>query len=458
MASQSPRGPRPRTRTQGLITPLPWRTTGGGLTPTYTVAYDVTYLSVGSSGNLKTTSDVVTPGWREIVKSGGRINNPFDSYVVRQTPYNSSHYRTWAYPGGTAWETCSGPTVTRIFGGLTDPGTLTLDTNGIQTAATIQAWANVGEPDTLAWVTALESHKSVQMIVERARSLAKVVQACRSGNWAAVEKALGRRIERRAPPRKFAVWDGDGKPLLTPRGSSRYARSDLTYVSDPSLLDQASRLWCESRFGWRPLVYDIISSLKALYAADLRRDLLPVTVHTARGKGYGEKSVTTAITGSTNGLSYTGTRTSKVEYGVRTYIHYSWSQPDGMLRRMNDFGLFSIPVTLWELVPFSFMVDRIAPVGQWLSALTPKVGVNVLDAGHSISRKASTEQTLTGPASQVVGGVSYPPACPIGSKDQAEFASLIRKTFLDLPAYPPIDVKIDLPKLADVFALWRALR
>lgn len=452
------RGPYPRTRGMGKLSPINGRTFGGGLTPTYSQTYDIQAPNSAASGRLKTTSDIVTPGWREILGSGGRINNPFDSYVQDLNPYNSSHYRTWSYPGGTAWETTEGPTVSRIFGVLSDPGLLTLDPNSPQQAATIQAWAGVANPDTLAWVTLLESHKSVRMILTRARALARVVEACRTGKFANVEKALGRRVERRAVPRKFLKWDSDGEPILTRRGTSKYAYSAPVLTTEGSLLDQASRLWLETRFGWRPLVYDIVSSMKALYAADLRSELTPKDVYVSRGYATASRTVSANLTGTLSGLTYSGVQVSAVEYKVRTYVHYRWTNPDGILRRLNDFGLFDIPQTLWELVPFSFMVDRIAPVGQWLGALTPKLGVNVLDAGHVLRRKTTVDKTLTGPASQVVGGVSYPPAAPLGSKDQATYESLVRKTFLSLPAFPPVNLKVDIPKVTDIFALWRQLR
>lgn len=353
----------------------------------------------------------------------------------------------------------TGPTVSWIFG---KTGTATRDAaveDAVNRLATLQCWGNVEPAKSQTLVTALEAHKSWDTIYSRAKSLALVVKYCRSGNVAALSRMLGGASTRRPIPKRFLVWDNDGKPLLSKRGrlQNRYAAS-LRTTTDSRYLDKASQLWLEYRYGWSPMVYDIIDQLKAVSAPEFRAHLTRNTLRTARGTAsrmYGAITPRTAVAG---GLTYTGETRSEITYTTRAYVHYKSTVAGSFLERLNDFGLFDIPEATWELVPFSFIVDWFVPVGDWLKALTPKIGVEILAQGFTAEHNSVAETVLTGFPSPTVGGVTFSPAAPIGSRDRVTQKIRNRQTYLGVPAYPPIDVKLNVKRMADAVALLKGLR
>jgi hypothetical protein len=254
------------------------------------------------------------------------------------------------------------------------------------------------------------------------------------------------------------VWDDDGRPLLDKSGNSRRYTKAYSFSDNRRYRDEASNLWLEYRYGISPIVFDMIDTLKAVYAADLRNELTKQDILTSRGRSGEEEDVQIALSAVAGGLSYTGTRYASYSYDIRTYVHYRWSAPDGILRRLNDFGLFDVPKAIWEICPFSFIADWFIPIGEWLGALTPKIGVEILDVGHSARTDCVAYQTLTGFPSPTVGGRTYTPAAPLGSSDQVTFSSKVRETYLGIPYFPPIDVKLGIKRMVDVAALFRSKR
>lgn len=448
----------PRTRNMGLIKSHALQYNGGAYPSGG--AYSGTVAVGAISGLQKEIKDIVTPGYRQLVKAGVRINNPMDIYLLTSTPYlANSYYRS----NSTGWEVLTGPVVSWIMGRLDlNLPDSTVPVTNLSTLATIKVWNRVEPAKSQSLVTALEAHKSWDTILNRAKKLAAIVVACRKGNLRELKRLMPG-TPRKPISTKVLVWDDDGKPLLTKRGKLQSYRKSTRVFSSPGNLDVASRLWLEYRYGWTPLVLDIVDTLKAVFAADLRNEL-PLTkdIGIARSQEKDSRTVTTSATYVAGGLTYTGNREAVYEWSVRTYIHYRWKAPDGILRRMNDFGLFDVPRAVWELTPFSFLADRIIPIGEWLGALTPKIGVEILGMGHTVTDKVTARQWIASvPAVNPPGAPPanrWAPACPVGSQDSMERTVVTRKTFLGTPYLPPIDVKIGIKQMVDVAALFKSIR
>jgi hypothetical protein len=399
-------------------------------------------------------NDVVTTGFRTAVARGQRVNNPYDSLTVTRTPWVGTNPRTFS-PSG--FEEDSGPLVACVFGDLYNNFPANpIDITNLNKIATLKAWAGVEPAKSQSLVTVLEAHKSWETIAKRAKQLANVVAACRRKDVKALKAMLPG--TKRTSVTSVMVWDEDGRPLLDKRGNPKYRKKAYSFSNDRKYRDEASQLWLEYRYGWSPLVYDMIDTLKAVYAADLRKDLLPHDSHVSRGNANDSKVVSTALSASFGGLAYTGNRTSNFQYEVKTYVHYRWTAPDGVLRRLNDFGLFDVPKALWEICPFSFIADWFIPIGDWLGALTPKIGVEILDVGFTTSDSVQASQVLSGFPTPTVGGFTYTPIAPLGSTDLATKWARARFTHLGIPYLPPIDVKVNIKRMADVAALFRGMR
>lgn len=126
--------------------------------------------------------------------------------------------------------------------------------------------------------------------------------------------------------------------------------------------------WLEANYGWRPLVRDIDDASKYLaeYTTNVARP--PVAVVT----GYGEDSKSTenhrSITYShpyyhVRGR-YSVKRTDKVRYKAALRVN----QPRQYVHKSLGLGLNDFVPALWELTPYSFLVDYFSNVGDIVNA------------------------------------------------------------------------------------------
>lgn len=129
----------------------------------------------------------------------------------------------------------------------------------------------------------------------------------------------------------------------------------------------AAGTWLEYSFGWTPLIRDIDAAAKAL-ATDysLRREIVPV-----RGFGRDDR----LLTSSSNEFQDIGTlkwmihirKTETVYVIYRGGVLCEVDNP--LLMRAQNFGFMPkdfVP-TLWELIPYSFLVDYFTNIGDILS-------------------------------------------------------------------------------------------
>lgn len=455
------RPPYKRTRTSGQTTVVSLGYRGNNSNGT--APYSGTVADVALVGTAKSMTDWVTPGFRSLIGRGHRVNNPADAQVRIHEPYLAEWYRATFSDGG--WYEHFGPTLAYVFGRLDVNAPQMLNTTNANALATVNTWARIEPAKSQSLVTLAEANKSWDLIYSSAKKVVEFWHACnkagRTGNPRDLDKFLGARYQRQMPKR-YLRWDDDGNPLPAPKGGWSYSKSAPVFAPSKDIRDQAARHWLEYRFGWTPLVHDIIDTLKAIYAADLRDELTQREIIRTGDTQKATLVTTSSLDAYYGGKRHIGTRRYEQSYEVRCYAHYRWKAPEGVLRRLNDFGLFDVPKALWELVPFSFLADRIIPVGDWLAALTPKIGVEVVDSGFAYDWSCVGMQELTGYPTgsppNTSGGVTYSPAAPIGSKDRWEARSWSRVTPLEIPVFPPIDVKIGVKQMADVAALFRGGR
>lgn len=127
-------------------------------------------------------------------------------------------------------------------------------------------------------------------------------------------------------------------------------------------LKDSGGMWLEYHLGWKPLIGDIHSALDVL-----QRGFPPFRV-TGRARGYKSKVA-----------ANTSTRYWFQEQNLRVQLKATVNVSDPNLWQANQLGLINPAVVLWELVPFSFIVDWFLPVGDFLSQYTDFVGLTLSD-------------------------------------------------------------------------------
>lgn len=135
-------------------------------------------------------------------------------------------------------------------------------------------------------------------------------------------------------------------------------------------VNEASSLWLEYSFGWKPLTQDVYDGINSIGQ--------PVPAGPCKGSG---RQTFRKTYGTSTKQRYTGNFYCKI--GADVYI----SNPNLYLAQ--QLGLANPALVAWELVPFSFMVDWVFDVGTCLGAMTDLLGCSVSNryfTGYAKSR------------------------------------------------------------------------
>lgn len=144
-------------------------------------------------------------------------------------------------------------------------------------------------------------------------------------------------------------------------GSSRSA--SLYYSKMKKWGDRTNTVgdaWLQARFAWIPLYHDIVDSLNS--AAEYEKK-----IHTHRVK-VGDEFERTSEYYSDPDAEHPWKGTRKGWSGM--YVNYSIT--DETLAAVGS--MMDIPTTLWDVVPWSFVVDRIVNISQYLDLQNATLG------------------------------------------------------------------------------------
>lgn len=117
-------------------------------------------------------------------------------------------------------------------------------------------------------------------------------------------------------------------------------------------------MWLEGRYGWRLLMYDIRDINELIANIDVERTRFKKKT----GTGGSERIVTNEVLNYYDRISFFLTHTDEIVWSIRGNIVADITGPTKV--QIN-------PVTTaWELVTFSFVLDWIIDIGQWLEAMS----------------------------------------------------------------------------------------
>lgn len=194
-----------------------------------------------------------------------------------------------------------------------------------------------------------ERHETFNMVLSRMKQIHTGASALKRGDFRGFCRTFG----------------------ITPKGKHR----DLRW-SRPR---QFSGLWLEYWFGWAPTVSDLMNAIE-VYG---RRTSDPVII--ARGGSQRPINPNPQYTyKSANGYTCW-----QYESGViRVRISGKVSVVNGTSLDLNRLGLLNVPLTAFELIPFSWFAGWFGNFAQVLGQLTDLVGLKLTDA--VVSCKAET--------------------------------------------------------------------
>lgn len=332
-----------RTRSEGTLIGAPWRYTYNGvLTSSGTI-------DTLQSGQTKTMTDVIVPDFHSRQKSGEIFNNPMTSIVTE--PSYESHFRAVRKKnssGGIAdWDIPPQPQMYWF-----EPIPEDLGLPNLRSLAGTQALASVMEPDVMSLVEIAEAKSTFRLMRKPVEGLHKEIT----------------RISR---TRGFKKFSG-------PIGS---------FIASN---------WLKYRYGIMPLVFSV-QDLWTLATKDKASKRM-----TARGYASDKYTIDGSVTTSVRDeyqskVTFERTHFTDVDYSVRAGILYEW---DFQWLLQSGLSYREVPSALWELVPYSFVVDWFANTSDVIRALTPMQGIKYLSKWTTektaITQRTEYEGTFSG--------------------------------------------------------------
>jgi hypothetical protein len=220
----------------------------------------------------------------------------------------------------------------------------------LRNSALIKARAALKNTDINLGVAFAERNATARLLGDTATNLAKSYRYLRRGQIRNAMDALGITSARREP-----------------RGSN------------------APQRWLELQYGWKPLLSDVYGACKALETRD--RSDWSVTA-----KGRARQSIA-------QGKTYA----SIFDYGSGTaegvcsaYCRIDAIPQNGAIISLASFGITNPLLIGWELLPFSFVVDWVFPVGSWLEGLDALLGYTDFQYSNTLFTKVNWSGTGKG--------------------------------------------------------------
>lgn len=417
--------------------PIPRVRSRGGLVPSEIIHVNTVFPSTTTSfkwywspfGVREQMTDVVDPLFHQKVRNGKIVNNPM-AYLRESAEYEQrtvTFFQTHPLPGGQTMNTYTGGYGSVHRSWLSDPLALEelakfelIDEDSLVSQAAVKARSRIEPAKVMGLVTAAEFPKTLALIASSVSTLRRFTLGVLKGSpKESLEAIVGRKFNRANVPSRIS--------------------------------DSVARRWLEYRYGWTPLVFEVKGALEAMQPR-----ALPAR-QTARGAVLQIRDSSTNMSsdrGNAGMRHYTVKRIHSVN--VRSYILY---EADLQFQHVRDFGLAELPATAWELVPWSFVVDWFIPVGDWLQAVTPKVGVKILAEGYTISTEKIVERLYSQWVKQIVSGVSFDESGGLGSLDRYSIRNRYRRTSLDRAlSFPTFNVKLNKTRALDALALLFGLK
>lgn len=217
-----------------------------------------------------------------------------------------------------------------------------------------------------------------------------------------------------------------GLPSLVPRKTTRLIGSALQY---------ATNAWLTARYGIIPCLSDI-DSIRTRVQEGFDKP------HFGRSKAKRSVvslSTTSKVNGGTNSNCWwTGTRSTKIEqrYVARAFFssYLSYAAQLGL-------DASSIIPTMYELIPYSFVLDWFVDVGSWLRAIWPKPGIQELGNYLSVSQVRTDEVDVWGYCASPTVSAEWPlTACP--GKCTCTSIAYDRTVNIPTPTYPLVSVDL----------------
>jgi len=367
-----------------------------------------TFQSGGFTNQVsRTMHDAETPGWRKAWLRGLATVNPMEQTTLSPIRVNGRYYmrrvkRLGTYPNyyyqgalhdGSAGYGDSLTTNNYYYPSPPPPP----DESIIQEAIT-ECWSKVSLSDTLVLAQAAELSKTLAFLTSTYLKFRKIMRDLKRMDV----KAL--------------------KGELSPK--------------------ELSQRYMEARYALRPLAYDLRNTASA-YAEKVPPKVMTFRAHRA--------DISTATESNKLLRTLPG---DQAWYGS-TIANESIDVRVGVLAAVTDFSNFTrwgcgdILQTIWEEIPFSFIVDWFFQVGKLISMWSPKVGLRTLASWYVVEKTTTLSSTIE-TVQSLASGWNYTDIITRSGTYSKVSTVKYRLPNPDRPVLPSFNVKLNSLKLLDL--------
>lgn len=359
----------------------------------------------------QTVRDYVSADFKRRIAAGAIINNPFQSEKVVEEypqPVDVDHEMVKSTslacsPSGSVknkrW--LHGP-VTPVAPAIIGLASMDAVRQKVIDLAVTQAHASIDISSMLALASVAENRKTVESLCDISRRAVSVFRNVRKLNFRALRKQIS--------PREL---------------SDRYM---------------------EARYALRPMAYDAYGIYS--YTKSERENIRK----TFRGYASDSFSASDNVTNAPF-WSYTLKWARRCDYQVTARAGVLC---DVNITSLGLAGVDQIAETAWELVPFSFIADWFANIGDTIAAWTPNLGVRQRASWVTVRETRTFTNSLTGAISNFASLGYATGNISIGSTRYVR-RELFTERIVSPPLspYPRTNVRLDMYKLTDLGIILR---
>jgi len=153
---------------------------------------------------------------------------------------------------------------------------------------------------------------------------------------------------------------------------TRYQRGNLP----PSKWNCIPNAWLQLQYGWLPLLSDVYGAINHLD----RRSRFEIPYVTVRSGADSTDIIVKTVSGAT----FASVAHLEFEQLQQARVTLVYGLIDAQLAELSSLGLINPVEIVWELLPYSFVVDWLVPIGTWLSALTADAGFQFVTGTKSL--------------------------------------------------------------------------
>lgn len=274
-----------------------------------------------------------TPNWKQVVKSGDLPMNPYTYFKVFKAMggYSLSHM-VGKNIDGSLWanyEDSSGAPTMPLDSSNVDP----LESDLADARARNKVLDVVKNQKVNLGQVFGERHQTVLLVQKTVERVIRTVVLLRKGNLGAAAGQLG----------------------VSP-SAKQHAGFTKRFRKNPQ--QATADGWLELQYGWRPLLQDVYGALDLVQAKSARR----VPQRAQKSVSIEDFPVRPPV--------FSGYSTVYTQQRRRTSVKYVllYTVPNEFMKTLSEVGITNPALIVWELLPWSFVVDWFLPVGSFISS------------------------------------------------------------------------------------------